>query len=114
MELATDIIRAFRSKGCFDDDTMSEIMLQTNMQLNPLNPSWYEGLLERILEACDAAPPDFEREIADVIAASDAIRYLHMGNPEAIIVADQNVAAHAFKRIGFAQEVRGNAMSGAT
>lgn len=103
MELATDIIRAFRSKGCFDDDIMSEIMLQTNMQLNPLDPFWYEGLLERLLKACDPAAQDFAREIADVIAASDAIRYLHMGNPEAIIVADQKVAEQTFRRVGLAE-----------
>jgi len=111
MEIATDIIRSFRTKGYFDDEVMSEIMLQTNLQLNPLDPAWYEGLLDRLLKACNPAPDDFEREIADVIAASDAIRYLHMGNPEAIIVADQNVAAQAFRRVGLAEVGREKAGS---
>lgn len=103
MELATDLIRTFRSKDYFNDEVMSEIMLQTNLQLNPLDPSWYEGLLERLLKACNPAPQDFDRDVADVIAASDAIRYLHMGNPEAIILADQNVAINALKNTGIGE-----------
>lgn len=93
MELATDILNAFRDKGCYTEETKSDLLLQTNQDLNPLNPSWYELMIGRILNSCITLPKDFEREVADAIAASDAIRYLHLGNPEAIILADRKVMA---------------------
>jgi hypothetical protein len=98
MELVVDILRHFHSTGRFDEKARSDLQLKTNMELNPLKASWYETMLERIRAACIVAPVDFEREVGDVIAASDAIRYLHLGNPEAIMVADHRAASRALGR----------------
>lgn len=95
MELAVDILEHFHVTSRFDEKTFSDLHLKTNQDLNPLKASWYETMLERIRAACNVVPIDFEREVEDAIAASDAIRYLHLGNPEAIIVADQRVISHA-------------------
>ena len=97
MELATDILRTFHRKGHFDEKTRKDLLLQTNMDLNPLKPLWYERMIERILAACEPTPANFERELADIVAASDAIRYLHLGNPEAIMVADHRVSTKVFE-----------------
>lgn len=96
MELATDIIGRFHVKGFFNDEVKSKIQLQTNIQLNPLDPSWYESLLERLLKACNPVPENFDQIVDSAIAASDAIRYVHLGNPESIIIADQRIAAMAY------------------
>lgn len=96
MELATDIIGRFHVKGFFNDEVKSEIQLKTNIQLNPLDPSWYESLLERLLKACSSVPENFDQIVESAIAASDAIRYVHLGNPESIIIADQSIAAKAY------------------
>ncbi len=98
MELAVDILRHFHSTGRYDEKTRADLQLKTNMDINPHNPTWYETMLERIRAACNVLPEDFEREVADVIAASDAIRYLHLGNPEAIMVADHRAASRALGR----------------
>lgn len=98
MELATDVIRAFCDDGYYDEEARSNLLLQTNQDLNPHNPSWYEQMLARI-SAYASHPPKFEQRLADAIAASDSIRYLHMGNPEAILVADEQMTAHAFTQM---------------
>lgn len=98
MELAVDVLRHFYSTGRYDEKTRADLQLKTNMDLNPHNPAWYEKMLERVRAACNVLPEDFERQIADVIAASDAIRYLHLGNPEAIMVADHRAASRALGR----------------
>jgi hypothetical protein len=98
MELSVDILRHFQSTGRYDEDTRKGLQLKTNMDLNPHNPSWYELMIERIRAACNVMPENFEREVADVIAASDAIRYLHLGNPEAIMIADHRAASRALGR----------------
>lgn len=95
MEIATDILRAFEVKGYFNKAVRSKLLLDTNMDLNPLRADWYERFKDRVYGACDMERGLWEQEVADTIAGSDSIRYLHLGNPEAIIIADQRVAANA-------------------
>jgi hypothetical protein len=95
MELATDIIGSFGSQGFYDEARRAELLLQTNMDLNPLRHDWYERLVERVSVACDSERTSFEKSLSDVVAGSDAIRYLHLGNPEAIIIADGFLAESA-------------------
>ncbi len=100
MELATDIIRCFEEKEFYNDEQASELLLKTNMDLNPLNPDWYEHLLERVSTLCGLDSHVFNQMLDDVIASSDAIRYLHLGNPEAIILANEKVKMKAFDTAG--------------
>jgi hypothetical protein len=93
MELATDIIRSFREKAYFSSEQESDLLLETNMDLNPFRPDWYERLSERLIAACKISTAVWEVSASEAIAGSDAIRYLHLGNPESIIVADERVTA---------------------
>lgn len=96
MEFVTEIIRGFEAVGCFDEITAKDLLLQTNNDLNPLKMEWYELFVERVFAQCKRPRELWERQLQDIVAASDAIRYLHLGNPEAVIVADDQVAARAF------------------
>lgn len=105
MELATDIIRHFEEQGFYNDAQASDLLLKTNMDLNPLNPDWYERLLDRVLTVCGLDKRVFSQTLDDIIASSDAIRYLHLGNPEAIMLANENVAIKALDRAGLSQKI---------
>lgn len=91
MELATDIIRGFSEAGFYDQDAVNELMLETNKDLNPLRSDWFERLSERIIEATAIDEGEWQKRSADMIASSDAIRYLHVGNPESLLIADSRV-----------------------
>jgi hypothetical protein len=99
MEIATDIIRTFEAAGHYDAATGSEILLQTNMDLNPFRPDWYERLTERVSAHCAIPKQQWEAQLSDIIAGSDAIRYLHLGNPEAITVGDFEVMQNRYAKV---------------
>jgi hypothetical protein len=94
MELVTDIIRGFEADGAFGDDRGSAFLLETHHDLNPLRSDWFERLRDRILGfgAVDSAM--WNNRVPDMIAGSDAIRYLHLGNPEAILLSSPQVIEH--------------------
>lgn len=91
MELVTDIIRGLEAEGFFDNEHGSKLLLATNMDLNPLRPDWFERLRERIIETGTVSCAVWDERIPDLIAASDAIRYLHLGNPEAVLISNPEV-----------------------
>ncbi len=104
MELVTDVIEAFAARGCYDDVAAKELLLETLKDLNPQKTDWYERFQERIFAACAMERAAWDQQLADAIAASDAIRYIHLGNPEGIIVAGPQVARQAFDLAGMARQ----------
>ncbi|MXP44864.1 hypothetical protein [Allopontixanthobacter sediminis] len=107
MDIAADIIRGFETDSQFDDTVGDAIQIQTNKDLNPWRSDWYERLKERVFAACAMERAAWDRQLADLIASSDAIRYVHLGNPEAILVAAPDVAAATFSALkgGYAPEI---------
>ena len=93
MELVTDIIRGFQAEGAFDNKLGSALLLDTNMDLTPLLPEWFERLRDRIISTGSVVRATWDVRVPDLIAASDAIRYLHLGNPEAILLSSPQVVA---------------------
>lgn len=91
MELVTDIIRGLEVAGYFDEQSRSRFMLETNTDLNPLRPDWFDRLRNRVMENGTLDRDAWDRKVPDLIAGSDAIRYVHLGNPESIIVASPEV-----------------------
>jgi hypothetical protein len=91
MELVTDIIRGFEADGAFNHDSGSALLLETHQDLNPLRTDWFERLRGRIVGFGAVDLEMWENRVPDMIAGSDAIRYLHLGNPEAILLSSQQV-----------------------
>ncbi|KAK0351621.1 hypothetical protein LTR94_024235, partial [Friedmanniomyces endolithicus] len=51
-------------------------------------------------EAGTFGQEQWERAYADILAASDVIRYTHVGNPDGIVIADQRVMMRAAAEAG--------------
>jgi hypothetical protein len=98
MELVTDIIRGFQSAGFYVEAVGSDILLETLLDLNPLRADWYERLAKRVVASGDLDKSIWDRDVQDLIAGSDAIRYLHLGNPESILISGPNVLQKALER----------------
>lgn len=112
MELATDILRGISEQGFYDQEKMSELLLATNIDLNPLRDDWFERLAGRVIAECGFDDATWRKLTADLIASSDAIRYLHLGNPESILVSGPSVARGMMKRfakVAALTEAEGNA-----
>ena len=91
MELVTDIISGFKADGIIDEDRGSVLLLETHQDLNPLRSDWFERLRDRVLGVGEVDMAVWESRVPDMIAGSDAIRYLHLGNPEAILLSSPQV-----------------------
>ncbi|MFS3137043.1 hypothetical protein ACLRDC_17030 [Gluconacetobacter sacchari] len=91
LELVTDILRGFERDGGFDEETRSALLLSTHKDLHPMCLDWFERLRDRVIATGAVDLAGWDTRVPDLIAASDAIRYLHLGNPEAIFVSSREV-----------------------
>ena len=56
-----------------------------------MRSDWFEQLRERVIATGAIDLTEWDNRLPDLIAASDAIRYLHLGNPEALLVSSPQV-----------------------
>jgi hypothetical protein len=91
MELVTDILRGFEEDGRFGEEVRSALLLATHKDLHPMRSDWFEQLRERVIATGAIDLTEWDDRLPDLIAASDAIRYLHLGNPEALLVSSPQV-----------------------
>ena len=91
MELVTDILRGFEEDGRFGEEARSALLLATHKDLHPMRSDWFEQLRERVIATGAIDLTEWDNRLPDLIAASDAIRYLHLGNPEALLVSSPQV-----------------------
>lgn len=54
-----------------------------------MRPDWFERLRDRVIATGTVDLTGWDARMPGLIAASDAIRYLHLGNPEAILVSSR-------------------------
>jgi hypothetical protein len=91
LELVTDLLRGFEGDKGFDEDTRGELLLGTHKDLQLMRPDWFERLRDQVIATGAVDLSGWETRLPDLIAASDAIRYLHLGNPESILVSSPEV-----------------------
>lgn len=91
MELVTDILRGFEEDGRFGEEARSALLLATHKDLHPMRSDWFEQLRARVIATGAIDLTEWDNRLPDLIAASDAIRYLHLGNPEALLVSSPQV-----------------------
>ena len=95
MQLASDIVGELTRQGTITEEQAGKLQLDANMDINTPRTDW----LERLAVACQAAggfgQVAWDKRFADILAASDVIRYAHVGNPENLVVADERVWARA-------------------
>ncbi|MDX8357760.1 hypothetical protein [Sphingopyxis terrae] len=112
MELVTDIIRGFQADGAFEMERGSELLLDTHKDLNPLRSDWFERLRDRLLATGAIDRAAWDARIPDLIAGSDAIRYLHLGNPEAILLSSPEVVDTLEALVKFADPAQDETSTG--
>ena len=99
MQLASDIVRGLGAQGLIPAEAVEPIHLAANHDLNPPNefPDWLQRLMARCMEAGNLSEEQWRRSYADILAASDVIRYVNIGNPEAILIADDRVLKRTYE-----------------
>jgi len=95
MQLASDVVRSLAQRGMVPGEQVANLQREANRDINRPRADW----LERLAASCQAAggfdQVQWDRAFADILAASDVIRYTHVGNPEGLIISDERVWARA-------------------
>lgn len=93
MQLASDVVRGLTAKGLLPEDRAAEIQIAVNYDINPPNErsDWLPRLRERCVAAGSMSEVQWAAVYPDILAASDVIRYVNLGNPEALLISDQRV-----------------------
>jgi hypothetical protein len=95
MQLASDILRGLVERDLLPRADLDSQHLQANMDINLPRADWLERLARRCREAGGFGQAKWDRAYADILAGSDTIRYVHVGNPETIVLSDERVVQRA-------------------
>ena len=90
MQLLTDLLQPHILSRKLTQEDYDDIHFQGNVAINSLRPDWLDLVAsltaERLRSTRDVVLDEFRARLP----VSDAIRYVHMGNPETILVVDDD------------------------
>ncbi len=91
MQLASDIVKGLTKREMIPANQARAIQLEANKDINPWRVDWLPRLAERCRESGRFDEAAWTKAYNDILAASDVIRYVHLGNPECITITDGRV-----------------------
>ena len=100
MLLASEILDALVGLPLDLDTPRITLQLQVNAEINGEQEDWFDNLLSNIVEYRRQDVHMIEMKAQQIIARSEAIRYVQLGNPETILIDDgetENRIAQATK-----------------
>jgi len=97
MQLASDIVRGLVRRGLLPTDRADEVQLGANLDINRPRPDWLERLGETCRTIGGFGETRWRTTFDDILAGSDVIRYVNLGNPESILIADERVFRRAIE-----------------
>ncbi|HEY5722435.1 MAG TPA: CHAT domain-containing protein [Allosphingosinicella sp.] len=86
MKMSTDVATPFLKSGQIPLENYRELRQEANVRINLGDFDWYEWQVAELAKRCGLTAGEVESITGEAIAVSDAIRYVHMGNPESIAV----------------------------
>lgn len=99
MQLAFDIVTGLERRKMLSMDKAKEIQYEANIDINfPPRPDWLERLGQRCRETGGFDETKWQAIFDDILAGSDVIRYVNLGNPESIILFDPEGMRNAFRK----------------
>jgi hypothetical protein len=86
MQIASDIVIAMASKKLVAEHDARQLIVNANLSICTDEPDWFESLASAVCDLAHISSSEWQRLVEEVTAKSDVIRYVHLGNPETIIV----------------------------
>lgn len=87
-QLISDLVLALTADGALSAAQAQKLILDGGSRVAFQQSDWWEALLQDVAEATAQPLAEVQTQAARVIAASDVIRYVHLGSPETIVIAD--------------------------
>jgi hypothetical protein len=91
MHMVNEAVRAMATAGLINSGNAPALQTTGNEAILRGAPDWFERFQSNLSAAAGFDADQWQRFFDDFLAASDAIRYVHIGNPETIIVTSQEL-----------------------
>jgi hypothetical protein len=96
MQFAGELALGLAARGWVSADTAHALHLQANVLINQLDPNWFEQLVGAFRAVANISQEVWASYLDDTLAASDVIRYVHLGNPETIVVRTDELVKYIY------------------
>lgn len=88
MQLLTDLLRPLAVLGHLTEEKRRQIHTLGNVEINSGKSAWYEEVINLVAVETSLEPDAIRNVFRKAISLSETIRYVHMGNPESILIDD--------------------------
>jgi len=89
--MATDIVMDMHSKKLLTEKEARKLTVDVGLWINTDEPDWFEKLASQACDLAHLSSPEWLQLVEEITAKSDVIRYVHLGNPESIIVTSPEI-----------------------
>jgi hypothetical protein len=98
MSYVTDLIRVFESEKMISADDHRKIQFEANTLINSGSNEWFERTLAALSRASGSSVEQVRSFWLDNAYFTSAMRYVHLGSPERIVVVGDDGEDEAWKR----------------
>jgi hypothetical protein len=88
MAYITDLLRFFMRRGRLSEQQYRETHTQANVSINLLKSDWFEEVLAALSSKTGISEPEVRELWRNDCYFTSALQYVHLGNPENIINAN--------------------------
>lgn len=107
MSHTQEILRRLMAPGLMgiNQRQASQVQLAANTAINFQRSDWYAAFEEELAKCVDRSIESVRDVISKHIGLTDAMKYVHLGNPEDIVIVEET-AYHVFERFGLVGDAR--------
>lgn len=105
MMLATEILDQLVDPPTGKSELRIKLHNRVNLDINTGNDNWYENLLAGIASGKNEHRARTDAKANAVLARSEAIRYIQLGNPESILIDDGSIRERILTEYGINQSI---------
>lgn len=94
--MISEAISSIIAKGVIAPNEARVQQMRANNSILHGDPDWFERFRASLSKAAGFDAGQWRRFFDELLAASDAIRYVHVGNPESIVVTSRDLVKQVY------------------
>jgi hypothetical protein len=92
MSHATEVMMLLKKNGgaAYQGLDFDDVQFVANREINARNPKWYEVFRNELSILTQIPVEDIDHDIANWASMTDSMKYVQLGNPENIIIVEED------------------------
>ena len=92
MQLLSELLYPLMEKRLISVSELKSLQTAGNIDINTGRSEWYVNLIDRVQSTTGLEVDFIRRDFGTNIAVSQSVRYVHLGNPESIVINDPAIS----------------------